>query len=401
MRITAVETAQLGADSPMPGLLLVQVHTDAGLVGLGETYYLPEACRAVIHHDIAPALLGADARHIERHWRVLHDAYSRVAGRGAEVRALSAVDVALWDLAGQAAGRPIHELLGGPCFDRLAHYNTCGSPRYATADGPLRAGSGSIASTDAYDDVQGFLHRADELAAELLGEGIDGMKIWPFDRFAARHHGLRIEPEDLRRGLEPVQRIREAVGDRMRIMVEGHGLWSLGPALEIARALEPYGVAWVEDLVLASDVELVARLRAESPVPVCASEYLVGRAEYLRLLQARGADIVMIDPTWTGGITEARKIAVLADTFGLPVTFHDCTGPATLMAGIHLGLSATNTLLQETVRGFNRTFYPELVDGMPVIDGDGIVPPTAPGLGMTLRPELREDPRVTWTRSAA
>ena len=399
MIVTAIETVKLGADSPMPALLFVRIHTDEGITGLGETHYLPDACREVIHRDIAPSLLGTDPTAVEARWREMYDAYCRIAGRGAEIRALSAVDVALWDIVGKTAGKPIFALLGGPCSDRLPIYNTCGSPRYASAKGPLRAGSGSTEHTELYDDVQGFLTRPGELAEELLGEHIDGMKIWPFDRFARRSRGMRIDQSELRQGVEPVRLIREAVGDAMRIMIDGHGLWSLGPALQIAHALEPLGVTWVEDLVLSTNLQVLRRFHAESPVPVCASEYLVGRSEYLDLLQHRAAEVVMVDPTWAGGITESHKIAILADTFGLPVTLHDCTGPVTLMAGVHLGFAATNVLFQETVRGFNRTFYLDLVDNMPRIEGNSIAPPTAPGLGMSLHPSLAHDPQVTWQRS--
>lgn len=399
MKVTAIETVTLGPESPMPALLFVLVHTDEGLTGLGETYYLPDACREVVHRDIAPSLLGADPTAVESKWHEMYDAYCRVAGRGAEVRALSAVDVALWDILGQSAGKPIFALLGGPCWERLPIYNTCGSPRYASGKGPLRAGSGSTEHTELYDDVQGFLTRPAELAKELLAEGIDGMKIWPFDRFSRRSHGMRIEKAELRQGLEPVRLIREAVGDAMRVMIDGHGLWSLGPALEIARALQPFDVTWTEDLVMSMDLEVLGRFHNESPVPVCASEYLVGRSEYLGVLQRHAADVVMVDPTWAGGISESHKIAVLADTFGLPVTLHDCTGPVTLMAGVHLGFASTNVIFQETVRGFNRTFYPELVDGMPVIEGNSVAPPSRPGLGMSLRPSLAQDQQTNWQRS--
>jgi galactonate dehydratase len=399
MIVTAIETVTLGSVSPMPALLFVQIHTDEGLTGLGETHYLPDACREVVHRDIAPSLLGTDPTAVEGKWREMYDAYCRIAGRGAEIRALSAVDVALWDILGKTAGKPIFALLGGPCWERLPIYNTCGSPRYASGKGPIRAGSGSTEHTELYDDVQGFLTRPGELAKELLAENIDGMKIWPFDRFARRSRGMRIDQAELRQGVEPVRLIREAVGDAMRIMVDGHGLWSLAPALEIARALEPFGVTWVEDFVMSTDMELLQRFHDESPVPVCASEYLVGRAEYLGVLQRKAAEVVMVDPTWAGGITESHKIAILADTFGLPVTLHDCTGPVTLMAGVQLGFAATNLLFQETVRGFNRTFYPDLVDGMPTIEGNSILAPTAPGLGMSLHPSLAHDPHTVWQRS--
>lgn len=394
MKITALETVQLGPQSNMPGLLFVRVHTDAGLIGLGETFYLPDACREVIHRDIAPTLLGEDARQIERHWRTFGQAYSRVTGLGAEMRALSAVDVALWDLAGQAAGVPLHQLLGGPCFPSLPHYNTCAGPLYAAGAKPLRAGHGSSARSGMLDDLHAALHDPAGLVRSLLDDGIGALKVWPFDRFAARHGGQRIAPQDLAEGVRTVAEIRAAGGPEIDIMIEGHGLWALGPAVEIAQALAPYRISWIEDMVLATDVRVVAELRRRSPVPVCGSEYLNTRIAYRDMLCADALDVVMVDPTWAGGITESRKIAALADAFGRPVTFHDCTGPVTLMAGIQLAFSAPNAIYQETVRAFNRTFYADLVEGMPVIAGPAIEPPAAPGIGMRLREELLADPSV-------
>lgn len=394
MRITALETVQLGPESHMPGLLFVRVHTDAGLVGLGETFYGPDACREVVHRDIAPTLLGADARQIERHWRLFGQAYSRVTGLGAELRALSAVDVALWDLAGQAAGAPVHQLLGGLCRDALPHYNTCAGPLYAAGSRPLRAGHGSAVQAGTLDDLHAALHDPAGLVRSLLDDGITALKVWPFDQFAARHGGLRIAPEDLAAGVRIIAAIREAAGPEIDIMLEGHGLWALGPAVEIAQAVAPHRITWMEDMVLATDPRVVAELRRRSPVPICGSEYLNTRLAYREMLCADALDVVMVDPTWAGGITESRKIAALADAFGRPVTFHDCTGPVTLMAGIQLAFSAPNAIYQETVRAFNRTFYGELVEGMPEIDGATIAPPTGPGIGMRLREELFEDETV-------
>jgi len=178
----------------------------------------------------------------------------------------------------------------------------------------------------------------------------------------------------------------------MRIMIEGHGLWRLPAAVKIARALEEYDVEWVEDLLLAHDIGAIASLHAQTIVPVLASEYLVTRHQYLPLLEQRAADIIMLDPTWTGGITESHKIGALADTFGLPVTMHDCTGPFTLLAGVHLAFAAPNATYQETVRAYIRTWYKDVVPHSVTIENGAILPPTAPGIGTTLLPDVLARP---------
>ena len=112
----------------MPALLLVRLHTDEGLVGEGETYYTPAATRAFIHELAAPLLLGRDPLAIEGHWRSLYEMCARFGAKGNEMRALSALDVGLWDILGQAAGLPVYQLLGGACRDRIKTYNTCAGP---------------------------------------------------------------------------------------------------------------------------------------------------------------------------------------------------------------------------------------------------------------------------------
>jgi len=122
-------------------------------------------------------------------------------------------------------------------------------------------------------------------------------------------------------------------------MVAGHGYWSLPAAIRIARALEPLPPAWIEDLILAHRPDAPRRLRESTSVPLAVSEYLMTRWEHLPVLDGEAADLVMIDPTWAGGITESRKIASLAEMFGLPVTMHDCTGSFAMMA-----IAATNPI---------------------------------------------------------
>jgi L-alanine-DL-glutamate epimerase-like enolase superfamily enzyme len=253
------------------------------------------------------------------------------------------------------------------------------------------------------------MERPGELAEELVAEGLTGMKLWPFDFVAHAPGGWdnwrsfrgmfdptlrslggqRIEAADLKHGVEPFRKIRDAVGDRIEIMLEGHGLWSLPAAQAIARAVEPYRLAWLEDLMRADDIDALAELRASTTTPILASEYLATRYEYRPLLEKRAADIVMIDPTWAGGITECKKVCTMAEAYKRPVAMHDCTGPFTLYAGIHLAINATNAVYQESVRAYLRVNYPELVTTLPIVEAGHLLAPTTPGLGTSLLPDVR------------
>jgi len=393
VKITAIDTIQL---EPYPYLIIVRIHTDDGLIGVSDTFYTGDAIRGFVHETAAGYLLGKDPRQIERHWEALYARnVARWGGVGMELRAISALDAALWDILGQSLGVPIYQLLGGLARDRIRTYNTCGGPLYGGRGGS-RAGEGK----GPLEDLWAQLNEPEVLAEELLAEGLTAMKIWPFDRFALAGDGRSISAADLREGLEPFRRIREAVGDRIEIMLEGHGYWDITTAKKIAAAVEEYEPAWLEDMVLAHDVDAIAELKASTSTPVIASEMLITRYQYRQLLERRAADIVMVDPTWAGGITESRKIVTLAESFGLPVAMHDCTGPFTLLAGVHLALSAPNAVYQEHVRAYVRGWFGDLVpESVRVVDGF-ILPPTAPGIGTQLRPEVleRPDARVQTSR---
>jgi L-alanine-DL-glutamate epimerase-like enolase superfamily enzyme len=142
----------------------------------------------------------------------------------------------------------------------------------------------------------------------------------------------------------------------------------------------------------ADDIDSLAELQRSTTIPVLASEYLTTRYEYKPLLEKRAADLIMIDPTWAGGITESKKIATMAEAYKRPVAMHDCTGPFTLYAGVHLAINATNAIYQESVRAYLKFTYPEFVtEVIKVVDGH-IAAPTAPGLGTSLLPEVRYRP---------
>ena len=406
MKITAIETVRVEEHA---NLLWVLVHTDEGLVGLGETFFLARTLEAYVHEHIAPRVIGEDPGDIVRlAARVAN--YVGYRSSGVETRGNSALDIALWDLLGQSSGQPLARLLGGFSREDIETYNTCAgsgymknergqsTANYELSDDPA-GGSATAAArspTREYDDLNGFLHRADELAESLLDEGITAMKIWPFDLAAERTGGRFIGKEDLKRALEPFEKIRRAVGDRMDIMVELHSMWQLLPAIEIARALEPYAVRWHEDPIRMDSLADLKRFADATAVPLCASETLAGRTAFRDLLETGAAGILNLDLSWCGGLTEARAIAAMAEAWHLPVAPHDCTGPVVLAASTHLSLHAPNALIQESVRAFHRTWYGDLVTALPPIANGRITVPPGPGLGLALHPDI--DRRFTVTR---
>ena len=395
MKITAIETLRI---EEFANLLWVRVHTDAGVSGLGETFFMPRTVETYLHEVAAPKLLGRDPLAIDRIAKDLTP-YIGFRATGAEMRGNSAVDIALWDLFGRVTGQPVAQLLGGFSRERIRTYNTCAGTAYMRTGRGQQSGNWGVGATRDYDDLDAFLHRADELAADLLAEGITAMKIWPFDLAAERNDGQYIAPAELRAALEPFEKIRRAVGDRMDVMVEFHSLWQLLPAMTIAKALAPYNTFWHEDPIRMDSLASLRRYAEASPAPVCASETLATRWAFRDLLETGAAGVVMLDIAWCGGLSEARKIAAMAEAWHLPVAPHDCTGPVVLCASTHLSLNAPNALVQESVRAYYRTWYADLVTAVPpVADGHITVPPGA-GLGLDLQPDLDKRFTVATRRS--
>ncbi len=397
MKINRLETIRIGE---FPQLVWLLVHTDEGLTGLGETFMNAGSIEAYIHEEIAPAIIGRDASGIDAISRDLVP-YVGFSSTGVEVRAASCVDIALWDLLGKSAGKPIVELLGGRTRDRIRTYNTCAGAKYmrraetqSSRNWGIEAGA-PAAAVSGFSDLNDFLTRADELAESLLSEGITAMKIWPFDIAAEKTRGQDITNEDLRIALGPFEKICQRVGNRMDIMVEFHSMWQLAPAIKIARALAPFETFWHEDPIKMNSLDSLKRYKEVSPAPICASETLATRWAFRDLLQTDAVGVVMFDVSWCGGLSEARKIAAMAEAWHLPVAPHDCTGPVVYTASTHLSLNAPNAIVQESVRAFYNGWYPEVVTAIPKVERGFVTVPEGPGLGCELMPDIDQHFSVT------
>ena len=306
MKITKLETIRL---LEFPNILWVRVHGEDGLYGLGETFMAAASVEAFLHEIVAPRILGADAHAIDLIASRLYG-YLGFRSSGVETRAASAVDIALWDLWGKATSQPIVQLLGGRTRERIRTYNTCAGYQYIR-DTRLQQvenwGLGNNAGP--YEDLEGFLHRADEVALSLLEQGITGMKIWPFDP-AAEASAATTSPAPTSTG-----RWSRSARSAMRSATRWTS-WSSStrcgtcrprsaspaPSSRSTRSGTRTRSRWTR-------WPTSATYAAASRAPVCASETLAFRQSFRELLEARAAGIVMLDLSWCGGLSEAKKIA--------------------------------------------------------------------------------------------
>jgi L-alanine-DL-glutamate epimerase-like enolase superfamily enzyme len=397
-RIRAVETLRL---AELPNLAFVVLHADAGQVGLGETYYGAGAVEAVVHETLAPALLGRPVPTTPAEVRAAVDPrafYVGTTGSGAEVRARSAVDIALWDLMARTHGVPLTRVLGERLRDALPIYNTCAGPRYMRDTTGQRLSNWGLpegGAPAATDDLWAFMHHADRLAEDLLRQGVGAMKIWPFDPAAEATGGQSLPSAQLAAAVEPLRKIRAAVGDRMRIMIELHGLWEPGPAARILDALAPFDVAWAEDPLAPHRVEELARLRSGSPVRIAAGETAGAGAGAGELVRRGAVDVLIADLGWCGGITGALAQAQLAAAAGVEFALHDCGGPVVLAASVQLAAVLPHVTIQETTRSYYADWYPQVVTGLPRIGRGQVHVGDGPGHGLALAERLHTRPDVT------
>jgi L-alanine-DL-glutamate epimerase-like enolase superfamily enzyme len=292
-----------------------------------------------------------------------------ISGRGAN-------EVALWDIMGKKYGAPLYHLLGGKTRDRVPTYNTC------IGFGPVQ-------------DYAAWHAEAGELAQSLLADGIGAMKIWPFDQFSEGSFGQYIRLDQVEQGLKPVRQIRETVGNAMEIGIECHFRWNRVSMERIAAALEPYDVLFLEDVLPAVYPDEIKLLGQRTKIPIIGSELLMTRWQLREWMEKHVAPILMTDPVWNGGIAETRKIAALAETYGLPLVLHNVAGPICHAACMHLGAHIPNLYFVESVRAFYNTYFPVLSDlRVKVVDGHLAVP-DGPGLGVTLSPSALERQDIT------
>ena len=343
-------------------LVLVQVDTDAGITGWGEvtTYPGPVANRAIAAM-IAQAgdfLAGEEANQLERLWHRTFRSFTYMGSRGATTALISAIDIALWDIRGKELGLPIYQLLGGPVRDSIALYTHPPEPRTVP---------------DAIAD-----------ARQIVDAGYEAFKFDPMMRFIPGGHGGYIDGQLSREGMatadEIVAAVREAVGPDIEILVDAHGMYNVPTAIELANRLARHDIHWFEEPVPVESYRALEQVRKEVGVKISVGERLHTRWEFVPILEKGLADFIMPDVTWTGGISELRKIAAMAEAYYIPVSPHDAGGPINILAGAHVMMTTPNFYKLETSR-YELSAYSALIEpGLDIRNGRLTVP-DGPGLG--------------------
>ena len=333
------------------GWLVAELFTDDGFVGLGNAALAPQATKQVIDLYLKPLLIGQDAWDIERLWQHMYRKTMAFGRKGIGMVAISALDIALWDVLGKSARQPVFRLLGGRTKTRIPVY---ASRLYATELGKLAA------EAKRYKD-----------------EGYRAMKL----RFgwgpADGAHGMQ-------RNVELVRTVRESIGDDIDLMADAYMGWNLDYAKRMLPLLEPFRLRWLEEPVIPDDVQGYTQLKSYSRIPIAGGEHEFTLYGFRDLLEARAVDYIQFDTNRVGGITQARKIAALAEAYSVPVIPH-----AGQMHNYHVVMASLNSPMAEyfprvDVEVGNELFW-YIFRGEPSAKGGSIdLDDNVPGLGLTI-----------------
>ncbi len=343
---------------------ILRIETDDGLVGWGEGKNAAGSAGSygalvrLINHEVAPQLIGRHAGDITAIWEMLYSgvragsaaraghAMPSLARRGLSVAAISAVDIALWDILGKHLGQPVWQLLGGRKADRLAAY----------ASGGWADAAGIGAQLQSYIDAGGFR------AVKMRVGAMDG----------APHVSA-----------ERARAARKALGPAVEIAVDAHGTYSVADAKRFAHMVRDCDLAWFEEPVSGDDKQGMAEVRAATCIPIAAGESEATRFDFRDLALLRAADIFQPDPAFCGGITETMRIAALAASFNLRFAPHLWAGAPCFFAGLHLCAASPASFTVEYSCGANPMIH-DLVQGTVVVSDGMIAIPEAPGLGFAV-----------------
>ena len=390
MRITDVSTLKLRypmatpmADAihymPERNLLLVQITTDDGLMGLGECAAYGgslDSMERVVLDDLQPSLIGEDPFRVERLWsRMAHRSHQR-GTTGMLMQAISGVDIALWDLIGQATCTPLYRLLGG-YRDTLDAYASAGF--YAAGKGVAQLA----------EEVAGYAERGFRTIKMKVGRNPEVM-LNPLPDMWAPDYATATLEEDVER----VRAARAAIGPNVRLAIDANNAWTPSVALQFMRRVADQNIYWLEEPVATDDVEGSAEVARALDVPVAGYETATGLATFRDLIARRAVDIVQPDVIWTGGITVCRKVAALAEAHGLPVVPHVFSSAVAAMANLHFIASLPNGGLLEFDQNPNLR-RSELFEIPIDVGTEGTVRlPDRPGLGVTLNQAIVDQHRL-------
>ena len=390
MRIVDVSTIKLRYTVPVPmadaihympqrTVLLVRITTDTGLVGTGESAAYGgslESMERVILDDLRPSLLGEDPFAVSRLWQRMAYRSQQRGPAGMLMQAMSGVDIALWDLIGQATRTPLYQLFGA-YRDRLDAYASAGF--YA----------GNKSSHDLAEEVGGYAARGFRGVKIKVGRNPDVLLNPLPDTWSPEYATVSLEDD-----IERVRAARAALGPGVRLAIDANNAWTPATAIGFMHALADQRIAWLEEPVWTEDLAGSAHVAQVLDVPIAGYETTTGLAGFRDLIARRAIDIVQPDVIWTGGFTVCRKVAALAEAYRLPVIPHVFSSAVALAANMHLIASLPNASWLEFDQNTN-PLRSELLETPIALEPDGFVRlPDGPGLGIALNPAVIEQYRV-------
>lgn len=374
MKIVDVETFVVGNPPPSFGgryFVFVKLTTDEGIVGYGEAYaatFSPAVVAAQLVDVADHHLIGRDPFHIERFWRAVY-------GRGFTLRpdlslqgTMSALEMACWDIIGKAVGKPVYELLGGQVHEALRSYTYL----YPKPDD----------ATDVYIDPELAASRA----LEEVDRGFTAVKFDPTGPYSVMG-GHQPSLQRIELSVRFLAALREAVGTRSDLLFGTHGQFTSGGAVRLARQLEPFDPLWFEEPVPPDNIPEMAKVARQTSIPIAAGERLTTKAEFTRLLEAKAVSIVQMNLARAGGLLEGKKIASIAEAFGAQIAPHLYNGPIGGAANVQLAACSPNFLILESIQDWSG-FHADLLEAPVKWENGYVIPPTGPGLGVTLNEEL-------------
>ncbi|MDA1296718.1 MAG: mandelate racemase/muconate lactonizing enzyme family protein [Chloroflexi bacterium] len=367
MKVVELKTMVVENVQPYIGgryFLFLELVTDEGITGIGEriagssySNHLGDLKSHVslIEEFVGQFVIGENPLNIERIWDRMYA--SRHDLRHPSLFAtpvISGIDMALWDIAGKAANLPIYNMLGGQYHDKLRAYAYM--PSAGLREHPEKAG---------------------EVAIKLLEEGNSACKIDPFMPLYPIPRDIPLW--EIEHAAKIFESIRDAVGNKLEVGIGTHGQLTTYSAIRVADFLEPYHPFWFEEPVPPENIEEMARVAAHTSIPIATGERLVTKYEFSRLLEKQAAQIIQLDVGQCGGITEAKKIAAIAEAHYAMIAPHMYCGPVAAAAAIQIDTCSPNFLIQEANQGpLHRTIFKEPM----VFENGYITPPTGPGLGV-------------------
>jgi galactonate dehydratase len=355
LRIVKVEPILLTGLRGSAPWVFVRVETADGFVGWGEgTNYPGVRPIATAVTTLSSVIIGRSAWDIEALWQRMYRFMYYNGMGGVVLAAISGIDMALYDIVGKKLGVPVYKVLGGQVHEKLRTYAN------GWTDGLAR-------TPEAYGT----------LTKELVAKGYTGCKL---DPFFVTPMNREVTQSALQLASSLVGAIREAGGPDYDIAIDVHGFWNTKSTLEIIRTLEPYRLFFYEEAVPPENVSAMAEVQRSTETPLATGERIFGRQGFRELIERQAVRVIQPDLARTGGITEAKKIAAMADTYYIPVAPHNPNGPVCTLATMHLGFSIPNFLILEFFEK-DEPLFEELVPGGLKRDAGGVYPTTAPGLG--------------------